>query len=121
MPTLVASAICEPLVPTGQNNRAGQNFEFVNLPSDGNTLITATISNAFIWNDQVEDEPVDHAGVELWQNNATLWIDSKIAPLSNGGTFPASKVSSKNQYYLGNPSAGTNGMLIYNLVVTFSY
>jgi hypothetical protein len=99
----IAAIASEPGPEPGQTNRSSPNFQFLSVPSSGNTIsvlftgasgapgITATLMH-------------DLGGAN----------DEVIAALTQNGTFSADKVSTGDfNYYIASPDNATSNFVVY--------
>jgi len=81
----IAAQVSAPKPLSGQKNRSSNNFQFLEVPSSGN--ITATMPS----------------GVSCSIMQDVSGTDPIITTITNGSTFPASKVQTGKNYYYASP------------------
>lgn len=100
----IAAAVSQERPEHGQRNRSGPNFRFLKVPASGNITVF------FLAN----PNPESIEAVLVHDKGGSN--DVIIAPLVEGGTFPADKVKAKGdyEYYIATPDH-----VLYNFVVLF--
>jgi hypothetical protein len=103
--TVVATVTSAPSPINGNENNSSPNFEFLELPPNGNLTVSIT-----------SNPNADSITFTLWHQKNN-WSDSVVkSNLANGSTnVAASDVTVGDTYYIGNPS-NAGGQ---NFVVSF--
>lgn len=89
---------------SGQSNRSGPNFNFLDTVPTDDTEITVNITGT---------PSPDSVSFKLMQDKS--FSDPSWGPYSNGDTFKASDVGldAGNDYYLADPSNATEDFVVY--------
>ena len=94
----IASIVSADAPLPGQKSRSSQNFRFLNVPSSGLLIAVNTIP-----------------GVTFRLNRDVKGNDENIGTYSDQSTFDASKVNTKDSYYIASPTSAS-----LNFEVTFT-
>jgi hypothetical protein len=98
----IAAAISEAGPEPGQKNRSGPNFQFLSVPSSGDTIssyFTGISGASGITATLIHDKGGEN--------------DEVIAALTQNGTFSASKVQTGANYYIASPDNAADNFVVY--------